>query len=570
MIGSSLSLAQIPYSISPSFPSLSSSFLSLSPSLQLLDGLPVRPIIRPHKWTPALVQLADVLELPSSKGCVLAQDPLEQPHSSTRSLPVFSPTYVPSFLLFSTTQTDHSSAFLFTPHFSTRPNPVLRRDDPLSLSLPSLCSRKADDNTQPFHNPVEKDAFGALLTASFAQALAQPPFSTTSSPSSPFQAAAGAGGPSSAYYDLYNQQHPLSTTELDRPLQKNEGHEEGYVGQMQLGVGSFQHFEHALGQAPSAPTAEASTSTVFGSHESLGEGDGSTQRGDDPFAAMNSRKTSVGTAASDSSSVFEDSPHGPLGGGGAYDGFVGGGGDGKTGEGGLLLLQRDMASILRLDVQQSGVLIVRFYISLPFFPSPPPPSVFSTPPLLLLVCVCSCVLAAQAQMHTHPSLLPLPSLSISCSPTPLKPLLADSLCLISLTLREQYELIGLLNESQEVFDRSLAPERQSPAGRERLLQLANYVSPPFFLFEGWDLADGVSFFLGGSVGRCRSASILPSCRRWLSRGPTVGFGSSRKYESTTLPSLPLFRLTLVPLPRADWVLTLAFIGTLPKKKKPGV
>lgn len=251
---------------------------------------------------------------------------------------------------------------------------------------------------------------------------------------------------------------------------------------MQLGVGSFQHFEHALGQAPSAPTADASTSTVFGSHESLGEGDGSTQRGDDPFAAMSSRKTSVGTAASDSSSVFEDSPHGPFGGGGAYDGFVGGGGDGKRGEGGLLLLQRDMASILRLDVQQSGVLIVRISLFLSFLLSLPPPCLLypSFAPTRLGVLLRAC--STRTNACTPSSFLPLLSLSISCSPTPFKPLLADSLCLISLflslSLCEQYELIGLLNESQEVFDRSLAPERQSPAGRERLLQLANYVCPP--------------------------------------------------------------------------------------------
>lgn len=112
---------------------LSLSF-SVCPSLQLLDGLPVRPLIRPPKWTPALVQLADVLELPSFKGCVLAQDPLEQPHSPTRSLPLFSARYVRSFLLFSTTrQTIPRLSFLplISPHVLTRSFGAMT----LSLSL---------------------------------------------------------------------------------------------------------------------------------------------------------------------------------------------------------------------------------------------------------------------------------------------------------------------------------------------------------------------------------------------------------------------------------------------------
>lgn len=65
------------------------------------------------------------------------------------------------------------------------------------------------------------------------------------------------------------------------------------------------------------------------------------------------------------------------------------------------------------------------------------------------------------------------------------------------------------------------------------------MSVPHFSSDGWDLADGVFSIFGGSVGRCRSASILPSCKRWLSRGPTVVCGSSQRCASRPHSLFPL-------------------------------
>jgi len=161
---------------------------------------------------------------------------------------------------------------------------------------------------------------------------------------------------------------------------------------MQLGVGSFQHFEHVPSGGPgsqgqlSGQVSAASSPGRGGNgvhlelhqvvHRPLA-GHGHLQQqqqqqlgqqpGQHPLvhtatvaaaaahAAAYGRKSSTASEASSAAGFDEGGPGQPGQGAGYVPGSPGG----------LLLLQRDMASILYLDVQQSSALIVR--------PLPTPP-----------------------------------------------------------------------------------------------------------------------------------------------------------------------------------------------------